>query len=100
MSESKEAGPGSQGSTKPRTRGESSQSSGSSAEPSGTSDQAIGRPGPWQEGRYEQDGEPVDQSVITPGGDAAAFRDDVSTPVTREDYEGKTGGTKPRRRQR
>jgi hypothetical protein len=54
----------------------------------GSTDQSIGRPGPWREGRYEQSGGRVDRSVITPGGAAAAFHDNVSTPVTREDYEG------------
>ena len=54
----------------------------------GSSDQAIGRPSAWREGRYEQSGKPVDKSVITPGGAAAASRDEISTPVTRKDYEG------------
>ncbi|HEX3847989.1 MAG TPA: hypothetical protein VHV81_11470 [Steroidobacteraceae bacterium] len=58
--------------------------------PVGSSDRSIGRPGPWREGRYEQPGKPVDRSVLTPGGDAAASSDPVSTPVTREDYEGKS----------
>jgi len=29
----------------------------------GTSDDAIGRPGPWREGRYQQAGEALDNSV-------------------------------------
>jgi hypothetical protein len=28
-----------------------------------TTDDAIGRPGPWREGRYQQAGEPLDNSV-------------------------------------
>jgi len=31
-----------------------------------TSDQAIGRPRNWREGRYQQPGQPIDQSVNKP----------------------------------
>jgi hypothetical protein len=74
----------------------------------GTSDQAIGRPDNWREGRYQQPGKPVDQSVNKPsettaephdtvgtqtppatGRDNAATREPPKgqTPVTRKDYE-------------
>src|ERR1700681_1531390 len=29
----------------------------------GTTDESIGRPGPWQEGRYQQSGEDLENSV-------------------------------------
>jgi hypothetical protein len=29
----------------------------------GTTDESIGRPGPWQEGRYQTSGEPLENSV-------------------------------------
>ncbi len=52
----------------------------------GSSDESIGRPQEWREGRYQRAGKPVDQSVNAPDkndkGDAI-----VSTPVTGEDYE-------------
>ena len=35
-------------------------------ESKGSSDEAIGRPAEWREGRYEQPGKPVDQSVNNP----------------------------------
>lgn len=53
----------------------------------GTSDEAIGRPKEWREGRYQQPGKPVDQTVDTqsePDDDPPNSRD---TPVTRKDYE-------------
>ncbi len=50
------------------------------------SGESIGRPGPWREGRYERAGEPGEESVIRKPGEGPA--DTVSTPVTREDYEG------------
>jgi len=60
----------------------------SGSKETGSTDGSIGRPTPWKEGRYEQRGKPVDKSVVTPGGAAAESRDNVSTPVTRKDYEG------------
>lgn len=53
----------------------------------GTSDEAIGRPGPWREGRYQSPGNPPDQSVLTPPGSSPNPDAPVSTPVTRKDYE-------------
>jgi hypothetical protein len=52
----------------------------------GSSDEDIGRPGPWREGRYQQPGKSVDESVKTPPG-ASPTKGPVSTPVTLEDYE-------------
>jgi hypothetical protein len=53
----------------------------------GTTDQDIGRPGPWREGRYEQDGGSIEESVHTPPGALPDPNAPVSTPVTRKDYE-------------
>lgn len=36
------------------------------AAPAGSTDQAIGRPGEWREGRYQRSGARVDQSVNQP----------------------------------
>jgi hypothetical protein len=52
----------------------------------GSSDESIGRPKQWREGRYEQPGKPVDQSVKKPPRADDAAHDTVSTPVTQEDY--------------
>jgi hypothetical protein len=57
------------------------------SEPTGTSDEEIGRPAEWREGRYEQAGKPIDQSVNDPSQDADKAPDTLSTPVTLEDYE-------------
>jgi hypothetical protein len=78
-----------------------------STTPKGTSDEAVGRPAPWREGRYQQPGKPVDQTVNNPSEDGAPH-DTVGTqtppdpgagaraepkpdprdrPVTRRDYE-------------
>ena len=53
----------------------------------GSSDEAIGRPKEWREGRYQEANKPVDQTV-----DTESQPDDESTkpkdaPVTRKDYE-------------
>jgi hypothetical protein len=55
------------------------------ADNKGTTDEDIGRPGPWREGRYQRRGQKADQSVKTPPGP----RDPAppSKPVTRKDYE-------------
>jgi hypothetical protein len=54
----------------------------------GSSDESIGRPKEWREGRYEQPGKPVDSSVKNPGQkDDDRPPDTTSTPVTKEDYE-------------
>jgi len=57
------------------------------APPSGSTDESIGRPGPWREGRYEQKDKPVQQSVITPPRTKPVSDEPPSTPVTRKDYE-------------
>jgi hypothetical protein len=52
----------------------------------GSSNEDIGRPGPWSEGRYQEPGKPVDESVVK---EPRSEREDepASTPVTRKDYE-------------
>ena len=55
---------------------------------SGSTDEAIGRPEAWREGRYEQADKPVDQTVKTPPRSKPAGDEPESTPVTRKDYEG------------
>ena len=52
----------------------------------GTEDEAIGRPGPWGENRYEQKDQPLDQSVLTLPGTSPNVDKPASTPVTRRDY--------------
>jgi len=54
---------------------------------SGSSDDSIGRPQEWREGRYQQPGTSPKQTVITPPRTKPASNDPVSTPVTRRDYE-------------
>ena len=56
-------------------------------QPKGTTDEAIGRPGPVREGRYQQKGQPLEQSVQSPPGSVPDPDKPVSTPVTRKDYE-------------
>jgi hypothetical protein len=79
-----------------------------SSAPEGSSGESIGRPADWQEGRYQQPGQPVDQSVNKPSETTAEPHDMVGTqtppatgrktsqtgrppkgqvPVTRKDYE-------------
>jgi hypothetical protein len=53
----------------------------------GTSDEDIGRPGPWGEGRYQQRGGRIDVSVQTPPGTVPNADTRVSKPVTLKDYE-------------
>ena len=77
--------------------------------PKGSSDEAIGRPKEWREGRYQQADKPVDPSVNDPsqtsdephdtvgtqtppnttvrGRDRKKAHDPRDRPVTREDYE-------------
>jgi hypothetical protein len=62
------------------------------AKAKGTADEAIGRPGPWGENRYEKKDQPLDQSVITPPGTSPNEDKPASTPVTRRDYTTSTGG--------
>ena len=57
--------------------------------PKGTDDEAIGRPGPWSETRFQKPGAPVDKKV-----DEAADKPEAkapttpSKPVTEADYTG------------
>jgi hypothetical protein len=53
--------------------------------PGATTDEAIGRPGPWREGRYQEKGEPVDNSVTKEP--QALPKEPVSKPVSQSDYE-------------
>ena len=83
-------------------------STGNSSEPKGSSDEAIGRPSEWREGRFQQRGGALDQSVNKPSEANAEPHDTVGTqtppatgknnaetgrppqgqaPVTRKDYE-------------
>jgi hypothetical protein len=59
------------------------------SESKGSSDEDIGRPGPWREGRYQQPGKSVDDSVDDASQRSEGNTDPVSTPVTRKDYENK-----------
>lgn len=56
------------------------------AEAKATEDEAIGRPGPWGENRYEKKDQPLDQSVLTPPGTSPNEGKPESMPVTRRDY--------------
>jgi hypothetical protein len=51
----------------------------------GSSDQDIGRPGVWSEGRYQQPGKPVDETV-TKEPQAPPAKPE-SRPVSQKDYE-------------
>ncbi len=51
------------------------------------SDEAIGRPEPWGEGRYHKPGQSVYESVRTTPGSVPNADKRSSTPVTRKDYE-------------
>ena len=57
------------------------------AKPEGTSEESIGRPSQWREGRYEKAGKPVEPSVVRKPGERSGRPDTTSTPVTRKDYE-------------
>jgi hypothetical protein len=57
------------------------------AKKQGTSDESIGRPPEWREGRYEKAGKPVEPSVLKKPGEGSGAPDTPSTPVTRQDYE-------------
>jgi len=52
----------------------------------GSSDESIGRPTEWREGRYEKAGTAIDESVVKQPGEAPP--DTTSTTVTKKDYEG------------
>jgi hypothetical protein len=58
-------------------------------DPEALMDRSIGRPGPWDEGRYEKRDAPAKTSVIRKPGEGAS--DATSTPVTRKDYEQRPG---------
>ena len=67
------------------------------AKSKGTNGEDIGRPGPWGEGRYQEPGQPVDESVRTPPGSVPNPDQRTSTPVTINDYEfSKTGSRAPK----
>lgn len=51
---------------KTRDAAESGAKSAEAKSPQGSTDEAIGRPGNWREGRYQRGGAPVDQSVNQP----------------------------------
>lgn len=50
----------------------------------GSSDQAIGRPGPWREGRYQEKNQPVEETVTKEP--QAQPETPESKPVSQEDY--------------
>jgi hypothetical protein len=50
----------------------------------GSSGEAIGRPGPWKEGRYQEGGKSVDESVTKQP--QAEPDERPSKPVSQEDY--------------
>jgi hypothetical protein len=56
------------------------------AKSKGTSDEDIGRPKPWGEGRYQQPGKPVDVTVESPP-KVEQEPEPKGVPVTRKDYE-------------
>jgi hypothetical protein len=61
--------------------------------PAGSTDESIGRPADWREGRYQRSGARVDQSVKTPPASSRANRPksppaEQQKPVTLRDYEG------------
>ena len=53
----------------------------------GSSDEAIGRPQEWREGRYQRPGKSITPSVVPPATGESRRPDTISTPVTRKDYE-------------
>jgi hypothetical protein len=54
----------------------------------GSTDESIGRPGNWREGRYQRAGARVDQSVNQPGQSAPKPPpQEQQKPVTQRDYE-------------
>jgi hypothetical protein len=61
--------------------------SGNTDKSQGSSDESIGRPAPWREGRYQQPGKPLAPSVVAPTDEQHQAKDTISTPVTRKDYE-------------
>ncbi len=57
---------------------------GKDANNSSSSEESIGRPTEWREGRYEKAGTAKDRSVVKKPGEAAP--DTISTTVTEKDY--------------
>ena len=53
----------------------------------GSSNEAIGRPAEWREGRYQQPGKSVGNSVADVKDQGPHAAEIESTPVTRDDYE-------------
>ena len=51
-----------------------------------TTDEDIGRPGPWKEGRYQGADQPLDASVRPPSGSQPSPEEPRSTPVTWKEY--------------
>jgi hypothetical protein len=66
----------------------------------GSSDEAIGRPAQWREGRYQQPGQPVDQSVNNPAQTDAEPTDTVGTQTPPAAKRDKSAGTQPPKGQR
>jgi hypothetical protein len=64
------------------------------SESKGSSDESIGRPKEWREGRYQRPGASVDLSVVKPAQTPDESPDRVSTPVTKKDYEDQPPRTK------
>lgn len=58
----------------------------------GSSDESIGRPKQWREGRYQQPGQSIDDSVKAPDKGSDGSTDRISTPVTQRDYEQRKSG--------
>ncbi len=69
-------------------------------ESKGSSDEAIGRPAEWREGRYEQPGKPVDQSVNNPAQTDDEPHDTVGTQTPPAAKRDKSAATKPPKGQR
>jgi hypothetical protein len=52
-----------------------------------SSDEAIGRPRAWREGRFQRQGMPLDDSASKRAPTKQESRRGADTPVTRRDYE-------------
>jgi hypothetical protein len=66
MKHSKEGLPDSKEGVPGRHRDDAAAAPEGGAAPAGSTDESIGRPGNWREGRYQRDGARVDQSVNQP----------------------------------
>ncbi len=60
---------------------------GDKPENEGSSDESIGRPEQWREGRYEKPGDSIETTVLKKPGEGDSPPDTTSTPVTQKDYE-------------